>query len=111
LSKKRNRTPPAAIKSDGNRRSGDETNLMARRSQPVSRFLSAALLYPLVAALAWASVVDVGFATLSPSVRQWRTLLVINKVLERSHYRGPSHCDEFAETEAQRSPTRSGANG
>ncbi|MCF7977374.1 MAG: carboxy terminal-processing peptidase [Chromatiaceae bacterium] len=58
--------------------------------------LSAALLIALVAFGASAKTQEVGLAELFPDERQARTMVVINKVLERFHYRDFQLSDAFA---------------
>ncbi|MCU0834567.1 MAG: carboxy terminal-processing peptidase [Chromatiaceae bacterium] len=73
------------------------THAKARRGWGPARLLCAALLCLVLIPLAPGAAADIGLATLFPTERQSRTLLVINKVLERSHYRGLRLGDELAE--------------
>jgi len=59
--------------------------------------LTLALLLSLLTLTATARTMEVGLSDLFPDERQARTTLVINKVLERFHYRDFSLSDSFAE--------------
>lgn len=69
---------------------------MVGDSSPLTRLVAAVLLALLLVGQASAAVADVGLATLFPTERHSRTVLVITKVLERSHYRGLSLDDGLA---------------
>ncbi len=69
--------------------------LSLARLTPIAR-LGAALLIALLAAGASAKTQEVGLAELFPDERQARTMVVINKVLERFHYRDFELTDQFA---------------
>jgi len=59
--------------------------------------LTVAVLLSLLTLTATARTMEVGLSDLFPDDRQARTILVINKVLERFHYRDFSLSDSFAE--------------